>query len=241
MAKTYTGCIADKKVISDTIRHFAPALKSTALVHYRAMKKYTPYQWYTSPDICDSSVENNLNAMMRHFISHKMGFLKDNEGLPHLFHLGCRCSMAVSVYYKKNICPVHRTHQLYDQKPDWMDFITPEEILSLSKYTFDFFTNDSDGKILSSNTQFLESYIWHTLGNFLKNPHQLKQWDRSQNAGTCADANALNEILDIDKLYYAVYQCILSYIKESDILSVIDMDTLDEYEQTLIDGMKSMV
>ena len=49
------------------------------------------------------------------------------------------------------------------------------------------------------------------------------------------------EILDIDKLYYAVYQCILSYIKESDILSVIDMDTLDEYEQTLIDGMKSMV
>lgn len=131
------GAIKGKKDLIDVIEDNIIPLTAIALIHRIGLKKYKMFSWYNDPYQTDGSVRHNLNAILRHFSAHRSGCTIDPEsGLPHIFHMACRCGMAVTVYYKQQLQPKNKIN------PDRL-FITPwslgmlltgEELISLSKF-----------------------------------------------------------------------------------------------------------
>jgi hypothetical protein len=101
----HTGHIGGKIHISSFISDYSVPLAMIALVHNRGARKYACYSWYSAPDTSNSTVEDNLDALFRHFGAHSMGQLRDIEGLPHIFHMCCRASMLISTAYKEVLQP----------------------------------------------------------------------------------------------------------------------------------------
>lgn len=134
------GSFPLKVNIADVLQRNRFGLQVLGMVHERGSRKYKPYGWYNSPATTDSTVENNLNAIYRHFAAHSMGFPIDPEGLPHVFHMCCRAGMLVTTAYR-NWSDVDQQIEFLTIKGHrklWEDFslyTTAEEVTALSKTT----------------------------------------------------------------------------------------------------------
>lgn len=134
---TYTGAFKNKIKLANIIKEYQFPLACIALIHRMGEIKYPSYSWFNDPEASDSTVENNINAMLRHFSAHRMGFAIDPESnMPHLCHLACRAGMLITTFYR-GLNGVAHTDLMskpseYPNNPIGA-YITGEEILSLSK------------------------------------------------------------------------------------------------------------
>lgn len=132
-----TGAFKNKIKLAEIIKTYRFPLACIALIHRMGEVKYPSYSWFNNPEASDSTVDNNINAMLRHFSAHRMGFQIDPESkLPHLCHLACRAGMLITTFYRElngmtYSDPMSRPAQ-YPNNPIGA-YITGEEIFSLSK------------------------------------------------------------------------------------------------------------
>ncbi len=131
------GAIKGKKNMIKLIRENLIPLAAINLVHQIGLKKYKIFSWYNDPEHADGTVDDNINAIMRHFCAHRSGCTIDPEsGLPHIFHMACRCGMAVTVYYRSLLQPDNKINAapVPDMPFNYVgDMLTGEELISLSK------------------------------------------------------------------------------------------------------------
>lgn len=131
------GCIKGKIPLCDLTAKYRAAYIAIALIHHFGALKYSYYSWYNDPANCNSTVSDNLNAIFRHLMAHRIGKIIDPEShLPHVFHACCRAGMLITMYYRTWL-----TGSLIPNKPkknetakfDVLSQITTEEILVLTK------------------------------------------------------------------------------------------------------------
>lgn len=132
------GAFKNKVPLIDVIRKYKTPLYCIALVHQLGEIKYPSYSWYNNPTKSDSTVENNINAMLRHFSAHRIGQTIDPESkLPHVLHLACRAGMMITTLYREMSKEFRNPGEMH--KPEYVAddnigaYITGEEIYSLSK------------------------------------------------------------------------------------------------------------
>lgn len=89
-----------KAPLCDIADKYQAPLAMIALVHLRGAQKYEAYSWFNTPWTGNSTVVDNLEAIMRHFTAITQGKIMDSEGLPHIFHMCCRAGMMVTIYAK---------------------------------------------------------------------------------------------------------------------------------------------
>ena len=131
------GCIKGKIPLCDLTAKYRAAYIAIALIHHFGALKYSYYSWYNDPANCNSTVSDNLNAIFRHLMAHKIGKIIDPEShLPHVFHACCRAGMLITMYYRTWL-----TGSLIPNKPkknetakfDVLTQLTTEEIWVLIK------------------------------------------------------------------------------------------------------------
>lgn len=131
------GCIKGKIPLCDLTAKYRAAYTAIALIHHFGALKYGYYRWYNDPANCNSTVSDNLNAIFRHLIAHKIGkFIDPESHLPHIFHACCRAGMLITIYYRtwctgkiKPLIPRKNNNAKFDV----LTQITTEEILVLTK------------------------------------------------------------------------------------------------------------
>ena len=117
-------------------------LDMAALVHYIGAKKHGLYNWQNDPEHTDSTVLNNVSALLRHYTALRDGYFLDDSGLPHLFHMACRVCMLETTYIREYAKteqvrhPLDLPYRLVPGKGDDASVssanITPEVLLTLS-------------------------------------------------------------------------------------------------------------
>lgn len=131
------GCIKGKIPLCDLTAKYRAAYIAIALIHHFGALKYSYYSWYNDPANCNSTVSDNLNAIFRHLMAHRIGKIIDPEShLPHVFHACCRAGMLITMYYRTWL-----TGSLIPNKPkknetakfDVLTQLTTEEIWVLIK------------------------------------------------------------------------------------------------------------
>lgn len=131
------GCIKGKIPLCDLTAKYRNAYVAIALIHHFGAEKYGYYSWYNDPANCNSTISDNLNAIFRHIVAHRVGKFIDSEShLPHVFHACCRAGMLITMYYRTQL-----TNTLTPIKPkkneaakfDVLTQLTTEEILVLTK------------------------------------------------------------------------------------------------------------
>lgn len=131
------GCIKGKIPLCDLTAKYRAAYIAIALIHHFGALKYSYYSWYNDPANCNSTVSDNLNAIFRHMVAHRIGKTIDPEShLPHVFHACCRAGMLITMYYRTWL-----TGSLIPNKPkknetakfDVLTQLTTEEIWVLIK------------------------------------------------------------------------------------------------------------
>ena len=131
------GCIKGKIPLCDLTAKYRAAYIAIALIHHFGALKYSYYSWYNDPANCNSTVSDNLNAIFRHMVAHRIGKIIDPEShLPHVFHACCRAGMLITMYYRTWL-----TGSLIPNKPkknetakfDVLTQLTTEEIWVLIK------------------------------------------------------------------------------------------------------------
>lgn len=178
---TRVGAITGKIQLHEQLKYFHSSLAAIGLVHRRGARKYTPYGWFCDPFNTDATPTATLSALLRHFSAHSMGFFTDIEGLPHIFHMCCRAAMYVSIKYKWRFGAVLRwnhgllTPSAFNPDTDenevalnWQHWITPMELVSLSKFTPDhyrtFWEDELTMHVHKDSNQFsydkLRSAVW---------------------------------------------------------------------------------
>ena len=73
------GSIKGKKPLVDIINKYKIPLVAISLIHYIGTKKYELFSWYNNPSKSDSTIANNISALIRHFSAHRSGCLFDDE------------------------------------------------------------------------------------------------------------------------------------------------------------------
>ena len=135
--KIQEGCIKGKIPLCDLTAKYRAAYTAIALIHHFGAEKYSYYSWYNDPANCNSTISDNLNAIFRHLMAHRIGKFVDPEShLPHVFHASCRAGMLITMYYRTQL-----TNTLTPIKPkkneaakfDVLTQLTTEEILVLTK------------------------------------------------------------------------------------------------------------
>mgnify|MGYP003299590409 CR=1 FL=1 len=134
----YTGALEGKIPFIKILQEFKNSIASIGLVHRRGARKYAAYSWLRDPDKSNSTVWENIDALLRHMTAHSIGLVKDPEGLPHIFHMCCRAGMLVTTYLRKQIprpfdWPEHALEDSAEY-PNIGGWITPEELISLANY-----------------------------------------------------------------------------------------------------------
>ena len=71
------GSIKGKKPLVDIINKYKIPLVAISLIHYIGTKKYELFSWYNNPSKSDSTIANNISALIRHFSAHRSGCLFD--------------------------------------------------------------------------------------------------------------------------------------------------------------------
>ena len=72
-------------------------LNMTDVILHQGAKKHGAFSWQINPVESDSTVENNLSAILRHLTMIQQGRYIDDDDYPHVFHLACRACMLVTV------------------------------------------------------------------------------------------------------------------------------------------------
>lgn len=136
----FVGAITEKIPVSKVIAEWHEPLAMISIVHIRGTRKYNAYSWLTDPNASNSTVQENIDALWRHFTAHSMGRPVDTEGLPHIFHMACRAGMLISTFYRKKnrLKPAYQDVKTYVKDNYSFGYmLTPEEIFSLSKGVHD--------------------------------------------------------------------------------------------------------
>lgn len=145
------GAFTGKIKLGEIIKDMELPMRAVAVILKIGELKYPSYSWYnnyTDPK-ADSTVECNINAMLRHFTAHRMGFCVDPDSkMPHIFHLACRAALLTTTYYLNSTTDIRYSKVLmrpceYEYSKSLGLYITGEVLTSLSK------TNDSIDKINS--------------------------------------------------------------------------------------------
>ena len=131
----HVGGYSKKESLSQVVRRYSLPLTMTSIVHDHGARKYACYSWYNDPDHGNSSVIENIDAILRHFSAYSMGWLIDIEGLPHIFHMCCRASMLVTINTKKRLgldVNLGDCREFLDSDNTFWYHLTPYIIKSLS-------------------------------------------------------------------------------------------------------------
>lgn len=75
--------------------------RALAAVHELGRSKYSAFSWQNNPQASNSTIENNVDALMRHIALHKAGHVQDSEGFPHVYHIACRIGMLLTTWYRQ--------------------------------------------------------------------------------------------------------------------------------------------
>lgn len=136
------GAFKGKIKLVDIIKDMELPMKAVSVILKTGELKYPSYSWYnnyTNPK-ADSTLECNLNAMLRHFTAHRMGFAVDPDSkMPHIFHLACRAALMITTYYLASTENIRYRHNLirptseYDYKESVGLYIPGEVLTSLGK------------------------------------------------------------------------------------------------------------
>ena len=144
---TTVGGYQHKEKLSQLLVDYRDAFYMIALVHEQGTYKYDCYSWLTNPMASNSTIIENIDALLRHLSAHSMGRIMDPEGLPHLFHMACRAGMLITTYWRsyrpldKRYKP-ERNKEHISKDNTTVSFarfgwqIQPEELYSLSKEDF---------------------------------------------------------------------------------------------------------
>lgn len=210
------GAIKGKKLMSDVIKDNIIPLTAISLIHQLGLIKYKRFSWYNDPEHADSTVENNINAMLRHFSAHRSGTIIDPEsGMPHIFHMACRCGMLITVLYKELM---NSDKKMESPKTNVSSsvgvMITGEELISLSKPTECEVINDDDTVIETEINSYLMDYT-------------LDMYDES------IPEDILNEPFWFDELFKLVCRYVSNVWRHTDIRNYIQYDKLTQELSTI--------
>lgn len=241
MADVAVGAITGKRPMHEFIMKFQAALLAIALIHRRGARKYAPFAWCAATTKADSTVCNNIDAMIRHLSAHSMGFFQDIEGLPHIFHLGCRAAMLTTVYYRQHYETTWMDYPPIDNDtdPNYNPYIwiTPEEVLSLSKLDFATYK-----KYLNKEKEYkineLQTYLYSLLIKVASNMHQ-EFIDNGKPAAN-SDTAIFTDVVTIDDIFHTSLLLLAQWIKNNDIYHFIDVSTLTDNDQKLLDTIFSV-
>ena len=137
------GAFTGKIKLGDIIKEMELPMRAVAVILKIGELKYPSYSWYnnyTDPK-ADSTVECNINAMLRHFTAHRMGFCVDPDSkMPHIFHLACRAALLTTTFYLSTNAAIAYKRTLlspcsYEYSKSLGMYITGEVLTSLSKTT----------------------------------------------------------------------------------------------------------
>lgn len=135
--KIQEGCIKGKAPLCNLTAKYRAAYTAIALIHHFGALKYSYYSWYNDPANCNSTIDDNLNAIFRHMTAHRIGKSIDSEShLPHVFHACCRAGMLITMYYRTwltSILKPNKPKKNEAAKFDVVSQLTTEEILVLTK------------------------------------------------------------------------------------------------------------
>lgn len=94
-----------KRSISKTMPLCIRAAQAAACVHTKCTFKHPFHSWENIPEKSDSTIENNIDAIMRHYINYSENHiaLEKESGLPHLFHIACRAHMLLGTFYRDRL------------------------------------------------------------------------------------------------------------------------------------------
>lgn len=196
------GSIKGKKPLVDIINKYKIPLVAISLIHYIGTKKYELFSWYNNPSKSDSTIANNISALIRHFSAHRSGCLFDDEShLPHMFHMVCRCAMMITILYKEHL----QDYTVHDIKnglrlcddPFVGCMLTGEELISLSK--------ELPCEMKYSHNE-LEIAISNKLVNFALFYDKIK-----------LPEDMLNEICDFDILFRLICEYVSQYWNDNKI------------------------
>lgn len=199
------GSIKGKAKLADIVKEYKLPMNAVAVILKTGELKYPSYSWYnnyTDPK-ADSTIECNINAMLRHFTAHRMGFCVDPDSrMPHIFHLACRVALLITTYYLSNTETVRYSEQLskptnYNSEESIGIYIPAEVIYSLNK---------SEGKLTNNTKEQLEVIINDLLFKLtIKIPNFNGFQDTAPNS--------------VDTLLKAVFEYVKLYIKDSSLIT----------------------
>lgn len=133
-----TGALEGKVPYTRILTEFKIPLAAIGLVHRRGARKYAAYSWLRDPSASNSTVWENIDAMLRHMTAHSIGLVRDPEGLPHIYHMCCRAGMLVSTYLREQVPdPFRWPEKALEDNQDHLDpgcWLTPEELVALANY-----------------------------------------------------------------------------------------------------------
>lgn len=90
-----------KPSITEAWPHYRFHFRALAAVHDLGRSKYAAFSWQNNPNASNSTIENNIDALMRHITLHKAGHPQDSEGFPHIYHIACRIGMLLTTWYRQ--------------------------------------------------------------------------------------------------------------------------------------------
>lgn len=137
------GALEGKVPYTQILQEFKLPLAAIGLVHRRGARKYSAYSWLNDPEASNSTIWENIDAMLRHMTAHSIGMIQDPEGLPHIYHMCCRAGMLVTTYLREQVpAPMEWlpgkiediTGEDEGDSPSFGCWITPEELLALAVY-----------------------------------------------------------------------------------------------------------
>ena len=199
------GSFKGKVKLADLVREYKLPMNAVAVILKTGELKYPSYSWYnnyTDPK-ADSTIECNINAMMRHFTAHRMGFCVDQDSkMPHIFHLACRAVLLTTTYYLNNTKSIQYDKTLarpnnYNTDNSLGLYIPAEVIYSLNK---------SQAKLEDNSKDQLEVIIYDLLFKLsIKTPNFNGFNDTAANF--------------VDTLLLAVFKYVRLYIEDSELIT----------------------
>lgn len=145
----------------NSYKFFRTAMQCISTIHEFGANKYSYYSHVNIPQLSYNTLDDGIEASRRHFDLYRTGNLIDESGINHIAHLCCRGgSMLLTRVYrlvmKRN--EVKRTYHRTEVNdclmrvrgvpnevlPVYMDQITPEVIVSMTKFKPEHIPNDVD-------------------------------------------------------------------------------------------------
>lgn len=80
--------------------HFKESFQVISQVHALGAVKYGFYSFQNTPETSNSTVEDNLNAMVRHYLCVTTGTIMDKEGFAHAHQMMARAHMLLTTWYR---------------------------------------------------------------------------------------------------------------------------------------------